>query len=67
MKFDCGPTWAEKVDAWTRWHPWFAWYPVRIPDTRVCVWWETIERRTDYCMGYRFHQYRLPEPQEVTR
>jgi hypothetical protein len=56
MRFNCGPTAAEKrvarlharferFKAELEWHRWFAWYPVRLSDTQECVWLETIEIR----------------------
>lgn len=52
MKFDCGPTWRERRDAQQaeikrleNWHTWFAWYPVRVTDTRDCRWLETVFRK----------------------
>jgi hypothetical protein len=30
-----------------QWHPWFAWYPVRIGD-ECCAWLELVERRGEY-------------------
>lgn len=43
LKFDCGPTHAEKVRRLQGWHDWFAWYPVRI-GPRECRWLEVVER-----------------------
>ena len=39
-----------------RWHPWFAWYPVRIPTKgpmsgMTKVWLETVYRKGTYCGG----------------
>lgn len=50
MKFNCGPTWAEKKEAKEQWHPWFAWHPVRI-GSGDCRWLETIERKGEYYIG----------------
>lgn len=44
MKWDCGPTWAEKKAALEEWHRWFAWHPVRV-GSHDCRWLERIERR----------------------
>lgn len=44
------------------WHPWFAWFPVRIGERRV--WLETVQRRGGYngcvfrpswCWSYALH------------
>lgn len=54
MKFNCGPTRAERMKKKKhtalkqklkdeQWHKWFAWYPVRI-DKNDCRWLETVER-----------------------
>lgn len=48
MRFNCGPTWQEKIEAKERWHHWFAWYPVRI-NKRECVWLGRIARKGVYC------------------
>lgn len=48
-----GSTYAEKHERRLRfwkWHPWYAWYPVRL----VCgrwAWLEKIERRGDAVLG----------------
>jgi hypothetical protein len=44
MKFNCGPTWQEKRELEASWHPWFAWYPVRV-GSHDCRWLEVIERK----------------------
>ena len=46
MRFNCGPTWAEKAFAKEQWHQWFAWHPVRVGDE--CIWLETIYRKGTY-------------------
>lgn len=56
MKFDCGPTYAERreadIAARERWHSWFSWHPVRV-GPRDCRWLELVERkgrfRTMFC------------------
>ena len=42
------------------WHPWFAWYPVRLSyeDNDKRVWLEWIERKTENCQGWMIHNYR---------
>ena len=59
MKFDCGPTWAEKRDAEKQWHKWFAWCPVRI-GSHDCRWLEVLERRDkgQYRGSVRWWEYR---------
>ena len=58
MKFNCGPTAAERYDAaqaelalLSEWHPWFAWAPVRV-SSGDCRWLEWIERKAN---TYRQH------------
>ena len=43
VKWDCGPTWDEKLAARTAWHRWFAWHPVRV-GSHDCRWLEYVER-----------------------
>jgi hypothetical protein len=43
------------------WHPWFAWYPVRLQGTDTRAWWEWIERRSYNAHGYIIHHYRAPD------
>lgn len=43
------------------WHPWFAWYPVRLKGTYGrLVWLRPVERRTYWFLDY-FAEYR-PHP-----
>jgi hypothetical protein len=55
--------WTTQIDV--PWVGWFAWYPVRldgVDDPAVhWVWWEWIERKTNYVQGYRCTYYRLPD------
>lgn len=48
MKFNCGPTsaekWKAKKAAMAQWHPFFTILPCRV-GPRDCRWLETIERR----------------------
>lgn len=55
MKFNCGPTRAERAERryasdkksaaqLRKWHRWFAVWPVRLDDKR-CAWLEVVERR----------------------
>lgn len=37
----------NKRDKYKDWHSWFAWYPVRIDQSRL-VWLETVYRRIRY-------------------
>lgn len=30
-----------------KWHDWFAWYPVRVSDSKI-AWLEVVERRCEY-------------------
>jgi hypothetical protein len=67
MKFDCGPTARQQNDACRAWHLWFAWHPVRIGDSRQCVWLEKVERKGEFYFdsmgGSWAWEYRLPSPQ----
>ena len=56
MKFNCGPTLREKVEARKEWHEWFAWYPVRVA-SGDCRWLETVERRGEHDWGYDGESY----------
>lgn len=40
MRLKIKPDWKEKA---SKWHKWFAWYPVKIEDE--WIWRENIERR----------------------
>lgn len=45
MKFDCGPSYAEKLDLKKKPHKWFAWYPVSMEgNPRDCRWLEYVLR-----------------------
>lgn len=44
MKFNCGPTYQQRIAAKEKWHRWFAWYPVRI-GPNDCRWLECVERK----------------------
>jgi hypothetical protein len=61
MKFNCGPTRAEKRAAKQEWHNWFAWFPVRVGD-RDCRWFETVKRKGHYyalyCDEYWKYEYK---------
>jgi len=48
MKFNCGPTYREKIEQKEKWHVWFAWYPIRIGQTRDCRWLEKVWRKGRY-------------------
>lgn len=69
MKFNCGPTSQEKYyekvrqkKAWIKDHiedtKWFAWKPVRLANTKQCVWWEYVNRRLNtHSLGYAEDNY----------
>jgi hypothetical protein len=59
MKFECGPTAAERIAAEQEWHPSFAWFPIRV-GSHDCRWLERIERRAHYSWGGRWWEYRAP-------
>lgn len=44
MKFDCGETYAERLERLSNWHRVFAWFPVRV-GPHDCRWLETVERK----------------------
>ncbi|MCK5614783.1 hypothetical protein KAR91_73660 [Candidatus Pacearchaeota archaeon] len=52
MRFNCGPTWAEKKAQLEDWHSWFAWRPVRV-GSHDCRWLETIQRKGAHLRGLR--------------
>lgn len=47
MKIDCGQSKLAKNRHLTDWHPWFAWFPVRLGEND-CRWLEVIERKYDF-------------------
>lgn len=51
MKFNCGPTWAEKKAHLEEWHPYFAWLPVRVV-SRDCRWLEWVMRKGKWRPAY---------------
>ena len=55
MRFNCGPTLAERLTSREKrlsdWHGWFAWHPVRIENNR-CAWLELVMRK-----GRRVHSW----------
>ncbi len=57
MRYDCDK-WRDRRNArWQakwEWHPWFAWWPVRIAHND-CRWLETVERKL--CASYSYDYY----------
>ena len=54
MKWKAGKTYATKIEYYTSWHKWFAWYPITIFERngrKVKLWLEYIERKGRICMG----------------
>ena len=51
MKFNCGPTWAEKKEYLEEWHPHFAWWPIRV-GSRDCRWLEWVMRQGTWRPNY---------------
>ena len=53
-----------KDKALGEWRRWFAWHPVTIRTTGDVVWWEYVERQTEFVSGYdgtyAFTYYRRP-------
>jgi len=57
MKFDCGPSRAERYEVWLqrkaakeKWHRWFAWRPVTVK-SYDCRWLEYVERSGTFFYG----------------
>jgi hypothetical protein len=54
----------EKVRRLAEWRLWFAWHPVRIRPSGDVVWWENVERKTEFFSAYdgtyAFTYYRRP-------
>jgi len=54
----------ERIRKLGLWRPWFAWRPVYDYDTGDLVWWEPMERMTEFVTGYdgtyAFQRYRRP-------
>ena len=50
MQFDCGDGGKTRHERLTNWHPWFAWYPVRLAD-HDCRWMERVERKGKFYCG----------------
>lgn len=47
MKLPCRCETLKEYSEWaSKWHPWFAWYPVRV-GPGDCRWLETVYRRID--------------------
>lgn len=54
----------SKLRARQLWHDWFAWYPVRIPERGIWMYWfETVQRKSvnperdwngDMCWHYKY-------------
>jgi hypothetical protein len=45
-----GKIWLAKRAHLTKWHPWFAWFPVKLADYD-CRWFEWVQRRIEYYEG----------------
>jgi hypothetical protein len=43
---------AERIKALEKWRRWFAWYPVVVRPSGDVVWWEEVERKSEYICGY---------------
>lgn len=50
MKFNCGPSFAERHNRKQQWHKWFAWRPIRLNEND-CRWLEYVERKINYSFG----------------
>lgn len=76
MKFNCGPTYREIIEAKEKWHLWFAWHPVRLA-SQDCRWlekvWRKGEHRSSMADCYWYWEYQayglnliFPENKETT-
>lgn len=57
MRFNCGPSYAEKMKAREQWHRWYAWRPVSVA-SRDCRWLEYVERKITYKTWGEYREYR---------
>lgn len=73
MKFKCifketYHEWRDRKDHLTKWHKWFAWYPVKIG--KYCYWLEFVERKARlYCdikgiMFWSIREVKINDPDE---
>lgn len=67
MRFGLSPKawerWVILRDRISKWHRWFAWYPVRLYNKDMCVWLEWVEQRAECANSIRaiwYWEYRLP-------
>lgn len=64
MKFDCGPTYEEVIEARSKWHPFFAIWPRRV-GPHDCRCFEWIERKgtfhSNWADEYWVWEYRAME------
>ncbi len=56
MKWNCGPTFDERVERLSEWHDHFALWPRRIA-SRDCRWLETIQRKGEFVLCCDFDRY----------
>lgn len=73
MKWTSKETWTQRAKRREKWHPWFAWYPVRLNyngptedewlgwDSGQWVWLETVERQIVDNMGWNVTYHRLAQ------
>ena len=69
MRWQSKETWSQRAKRRMKWHPWFAWYPVRMNygpqgewlgwDSGQWVWLETVERQIEDAMGWNMTYHRL--------
>lgn len=68
MRFNCGPTWDERLAVLQQWHPFFTLIPRRV-GPRDCRWLETIERKGAYhnfgLDSWWSFEYRAPHQEET--
>lgn len=58
MKINCGESWETKARRMLDWHPYFAWYPIRVGEND-CRWLETIQRKRVPSWGGWDSEYRV--------
>jgi hypothetical protein len=61
MRFNCGPSIAERMARKENWHKWFAWHPVRV-GKGDCRWLEYVRRKGIFIqIGWNFKYKSLKE------
>lgn len=63
MIFSCGETTEALFDRLCKWHPYFAWHPVKVGKKNgrhTCAWLRMVERRNWAESVIGLWEYRLP-------